>query len=90
MSSGAGYGQTGGVTEGVRGLNITERSGVSMAVLLNCCNFALAVSAEISDCNMVVALQYGEGTGTTVNQTHNPICDTKYYTKVMFVSHNFI
>lgn len=33
--------------------------------------------------NIVFILQYGEGTGTTTNQTHNPICDTKYYTKVI-------
>ena len=34
--------------------------------------------------DIVIAMQYGEGTGTTTNQTHNPICDTKYYTKVTF------
>ena len=27
-------------------------------------------------------LQYGESTGSTIQQTNNPICDTKYYTKV--------
>ena len=31
--------------------------------------------------NTCGVLQYGAG-GSTINQTNNPICDTKYYTKV--------